>query len=210
MVTARAFPGSHRAGDRVPGHVSPGELDDGALLAAVAAGDAAALDQLYLRFRQAAFAAAYALLRDPAAAEDAVHDAFLRVWRSASSFHPSRGALRAWLLAIVRNAAIDALRARQLAQRPQTTLALLDLHSSAQDDVATIVAVTADTSRLRAALTSLPPAQRNAVELAFFAGLTHGEIARRTGVPLGTVKGRVRLALRRLRHDLGDLAPSAC
>ena len=209
MLTAQAFPGSP-GDDHALAPVATADLDDGALVSALAAGDIAALDQLYRRYRPLAFATAQALLRDPAAAEDAVHDAFLRVWRAASSFHPARGSLRAWLLTIVRNAALDALRARQLAHRPQTALALLELHASSQDDVATVVAATADESRLRAALTTLPAVQRDAVELAFFAGLTHGEIAERTGVPLGTVKGRVRLGLRRLRDGLGDLAPSAC
>jgi RNA polymerase sigma-70 factor (ECF subfamily) len=210
MLIAQALPGSRHAGGLASGHAPTGECDEGALLTAVAAGDVAALDELYRRYRPVAFAAALGLLRDPSAAEDAVHDAFLRIWRAAASFHPERGALRSWLLTIVRNAAIDTIRARHLAQRPETANALGDLHAAGEEDVAALVTATAEAARLRAALTTLPPAQRDAVELAFFAGLTHGEIARRTGLPLGTVKGRVRLGLRRLRHDLGDLAPSAC
>jgi RNA polymerase sigma-70 factor (ECF subfamily) len=180
-------------------------LADAALGAAVAAGDIAAFDTLYRRYRPAAFATAFALLREPDAAEDAVHDALLRAWRSAASFQPARGSLRSWLLTIVRHTAIDHLRARQLARRPQPKLAY-EATADDGDDIFTSVAIAADARRLREALRALPAEQRHALELAFFAGLTHGEIAARTGTPLGTVKGRVRLGLRRLRRDLSDLA----
>jgi RNA polymerase sigma-70 factor (ECF subfamily) len=193
-------------------HPKPGApadaLDDAALLAAVAGGDAAALDQLYRRYRSLAFATAYGVLRDPNAAEDAIHDAFLNVWRAARSFHPAKGSLRAWLLTIVRNAATDHLRARRFSAPAQETRDSCDLKAQT-DDVCAAVAAAADARRLRAAMQTLPPDQRSTLELAFFGGLTHGEIAARTGVPLGTVKGRVRLGLRRLRHDLQDLAPAA-
>src|SRR5215212_5738858 len=95
------------------GHGIEGEPGDGALVAAIAAGDGAALDLLYRRYRPLAFGVACKLLRDRPAAEDVVHDAFLSVWRAASSFQPGRGSPRAWLLRIVRNAAIDSLRARE-------------------------------------------------------------------------------------------------
>jgi RNA polymerase sigma-70 factor, ECF subfamily len=179
--------------------------DDADLVLAVAAGDAAALDLLYRRYRPLAFAAAYALLQDPHAAEDAVHDAFLKVWRAASSFQPARGSLRAWLLTIVRNAAIDQLRTRRVVARPDPTFEHEDAHAGSDPDVASTVEAATDARRLHAALSTLPPAQRHAVELAFFAGLTHGEIAVQTGLPLGTVKGRVRLGLRHLRDHLQDL-----
>jgi RNA polymerase sigma-70 factor (ECF subfamily) len=182
------------------------EADDSALTASIAAGDAAAFDELYRRYQPLAFAVALGLLHEPAAAEDAVHDAFLRFWRAARSFQPARGALRSWLLTIVRNAAIDELRARQLARRPEVTRAQLDVHVHPGDDVVAGALARSEAERLHVALRSLPAAQRQALELAFFAGLTHSEIAARTGMPLGTVKGRVRLGLRRLRHDLGDYA----
>ena len=180
--------------------------DDTALAVAIAAGDATAFDELYHRYRSLAFAVALGLLREPAAAEDAVHDAFLRLWRAAQSFQPARGPLRSWLLTIVRNAAIDELRARQLAQRPEVNQAQRDIHDLLDEDVAAGALARVEAEQLRAALRSLPHAQRQALELAFFAGLTHGEIAAHTGIPLGTVKGRVRLGLRRLRQDLGELA----
>lgn len=187
--------------------IGVGEPDDGALLADVAVGDVAALDLLYRRYRPLAFAVACGLLRDRAAAEDVVHDAFLSVWRAASSFQPGRGSPRAWLLTIVRNAAIDSLRTRKLAQRPETTLACRQAHVPPDEDICWTVATAAEARRLGVALTALPPEQRSAIELSFFGGLTHEQIAARTGVPLGTVKGRVRLGLRRLRRDLQDLAP---
>jgi RNA polymerase sigma-70 factor (ECF subfamily) len=181
--------------------------DDLELISSLARGNSAALDPLYLRYRKAAFACAYALLRDAGEAEDAVHDAFLRVWRAAASYRPERGAPRGWLMTIFRNTALDLLRARQTARRHQPGLA----HHAAienDDDIATTVAFTAEARRVRAALGELPMEQRHALELAYFAGLTHTEIARQTGAPLGTVKGRVRLALRRLRVELGDLDPT--
>jgi len=174
------------------------QLEDTAIAAMMASGDAAALHLLYLHYRAAAFAAAYTLLRDACAAEDVVQDAFLRAWRSAASYHPERGSLRSWLLTIVRNTAIDQLRARGIAQRYQPRLVHEAVDAEGEDDVAATVAGAADARRL----------QRHALELAFFGGLTHGEIAAHTGAPLGTVKGRVRLGLRRLRQELADLAPA--
>ncbi len=211
LVISRAGPSPIGTSTEQPevGDCAVGEPDDGALVAAVAAGDVAALDLLYRRYHPLALGVACKLLRDRAAAEDVVHDAFLSVWRAASSFQPGRGSPRAWLLRIVRNAAIDSLRARELTRRPRTTFARLQVHAPADEDICWTVATAAEARRLGAALTALPPEQRSAIELAFFAGLTHDQIAARTGVPLGTVKGRVRLGLRRLRRELQDLAPSS-
>jgi RNA polymerase sigma-70 factor (ECF subfamily) len=188
-----------------------GDAEDTALVAAIANGDASALDQLYVRYRRVTFAAAYAVAQEPSASDDIVHDAFLKVWRSAATFSPGHGSVRSWLQAIVRNVAIDHLRARRKTL-PASTLDHLELSplgDGSQEDIATTVARAADARLLHSALGALPPAQRQAVELAFFGGLSHGEIAARTGTPLGTVKGRVRLGLRRLRHDLRELAPAA-
>lgn len=197
-----------RAGDAAPGRPGAHTPDDADLITAIAAGDAAALDQLYVRYRPAAFATAYAVLRDPGAAEDTVHDAFLGVWRGAASFRPERGSLRGWLLTIVRNAAMDHLRARRFTLQPTVEIDQIERRGHVSEDVSHEVVLAADARRVRAAMRTLPPAQRDAIELAFFGGLTHGEIAARTGLPLGTVKGRLRLGLRRLRRDLGDLTPS--
>jgi RNA polymerase sigma-70 factor (ECF subfamily) len=215
-MVAQAMPLLRTSGPAAPwsvsepvrSHAGPDRetLSDNALVAAIAAGDIAALDQLYRRYRSLAFAAAFTLAREPAIAEDAVHDAFLSVWRAATSFQPTRGSLRAWLLTIVRNAVTDHLRTRRLAPPPDATNHPVP-ETPASEDVFATVAANAEARRLHRALQSLPPSQRHALELSFFGGLSHGEIAARTGVPLGTVKGRVRLGLRRLRHDLRDLAP---
>jgi RNA polymerase sigma-70 factor, ECF subfamily len=184
--------------------IGPADTD---LIAAIARGEADALGTLYCRHRASSFATAYTLLRDPAAAEDVVHDAFLNLWRAAGSYQARRGSPRPWLMTIVRNAALDQLRSRELANRSHHRL-IHGSDASPADDPATAASDAADARRLRAALMALPAAQRDVVELAFFAGLTHGEISDRTGTPLGTVKGRLRLALRRLRGDLRDLAPA--
>lgn len=175
---------------------------DARLVASIVAGDQQAFGLLYQRHRAAAFALAYSMLRDASTAEDLVHDAFLRAWSSAATYQPQRGSLRSWLLTIVRNAVIDYLRSRALATRPDMARAQLCLSTPASEDVHATAALTIDAERLRRALTTLPDEQRQAVELAFLAGMTHGDIATRTGVPLGTVKGRVRLGLRRLRETM--------
>ena len=180
--------------------------DEAFLVAAIARGEIAALDQLYRRYRADAFALASALMRNPHAAEDVVQDAFLRAWRRAASYQPARGPVRSWLLAIVRHIAIDQLRARQVARRHQAVLIIDATRADREDDIALAIDSDSDARRVRDALAGLPAAQRHALELAFFAGLTHGEIAERTGLPLGTVKGRVRLGMRRLRHDLRELS----
>lgn len=180
------------------------ELDlDIADIALLARGDTAALGRLYDRYSRTTFAAAYQLLQDAAAAEDAVQDAYMRAWRNAASFQRHRGSVRSWLVSIARHAAIDQLRSRAVAQRFQSTLIRLE-HPASSDDPAAVCLLTAEVDRLHRALGALPNEQRLAIELAFFSGLTHMEIATRTGAPLGTVKGRVRLGLRRLRDTLGD------
>jgi len=176
------------------------DIEDIALLAR---GDTVALGRLYDRYARTIFAAAYQLLLEAAAAEDTVQDTFIRAWRNAASYQPRRGSVRSWLVSIARHAAIDHLRARSVAQRYQPTLARLE-SPVASDDPAIMCVMSADAQRLRSALGALPHDQRQAIELAFFSGLTHQEIATRTGLPLGTVKGRVRLGLRRLRDTLGE------
>ncbi|MFN8593287.1 MAG: sigma-70 family RNA polymerase sigma factor [Thermomicrobiales bacterium] len=197
------------AGTPAPNVTERREPDDLTLITAIAAGDSAALDQLYVRYRPAALAAAYSVLRDAATAEDILHETFLSVWRSAASYRPERGSLRSWLMTITRNAAIDYLRARKLLVQPTLDLDLYERREHVTEDVPATVEATIAATRLHRAVQALPAAQRDAVELAFFSGLTHGEIAARTGLPLGTVKGRLRLGMRRLRHDLQDLAPES-
>lgn len=177
--------------------------DDAALLVCLAARESAALGALYDRHGRQVFAAAYRMTGSPEVAEEVVQDAFLAVWRRAEQYVPARGDVRGWLLAIVRNRAVDHLRARQA--RPQRAGAVEDFTALAGTDNTEGAALQVlEATAVRAAVATLPPAQRLTVELAYFAGLSYPEVAARMGAPLGTVKGRMRLALISLR---GALAP---
>lgn len=179
--------------------------DDAALLARMAARESAALGALYDRHGRQAFAVAYRMVQSPEVAEEVVQDAFLAAWRRADQFAPGRGDVGGWLLTIVRNRAIDHLRARQA--RPQRAAGVHDFAGllAAPDDTEGAVLATLEAASVRAAVAALPAAQRQTVELAYFAGLSYPEVAAETGAPLGTVKSRMRLALTSLR---GALAPT--
>jgi len=156
----------------------------------------AELESLYEAYHRQAIGVAVRLLGSMDDAEDVVQDAFLAVWRSLDSYDPARGTVRTWLLSIVRNRALDVLRSRRA--HPMTAL---NEEASFADttDVARLVELRLDGSRARSALAELPQAQRSTLEMAYLSGLSHQEIASRTAEPLGTVKGRVRLGLHRLR-----------
>ena len=175
------------------------DVTDEQLLEYLTRTDTAALDELYSRYGRAAFALAYRVLNDPEGAEDAVQEAFLTVWRRAGSYRPERGTVRAWLLTVVRNRAIDQIRAQ--ASRPRGTAALEELErlAASDGDPAEAALRGADAAAIQGALAKLPEEQREAVQLAFFHGLTYVEVSARTGAPLGTVKSRMRLALERMR-----------
>lgn len=175
---------------------------DATLALRLASGDLSALDPLYRRHREPALAVAMAFLRDRNAAEDLVHEAFLRAWRRADSFSSHRGTFRSWLLSIVRNAAIDQLRQQAMQRRPSVIAAQESLQAAADLDIPAQVVLSLEADRLHAALARLVLEQRVAVQQAFFAELSHREIAEIEGLPLGTVKGRVRLGLHRLRAML--------
>lgn len=140
------------------------------------------------------------MLNDRAAAEDVVQEAFVAIWRNASSFDQARGSLRVWLLSIVRNRAIDRLRGAAKLRPPSNPEAVRQ-ESEGADTVETVVLDLAR-QQLREAFSCLPEAQRQTIELAYFGGLTHAEIARQMRVPLGTVKGRMRIGLEKLRSFL--------
>jgi RNA polymerase sigma-70 factor (ECF subfamily) len=185
---------------------------DDALVAAMQRGDRDALAALYDRFAPRLFGLALRVTTDQGEAEDVVTETFAKAWRDAGTFDPARGSVQAWLVTMTRSRALDTVRAR--ARR----LRLVDAASEAPEPVAmgtsavpTDAAVEADerTVRIRAAIATLPPPQREVLDLAYFAGLSQVEIADRVGAPLGTVKTRVRLALARLREVLAPLAPGA-
>jgi len=167
----------------------------------LAGGDLGALDLLYEQYGAMAFSIAFRITGDRSAAEDVVQDAFLGAWRNAGRYAGARGSVRTWLLSIVHHRAIDAIRRR----RP--TVELPDSETSLPDtltmpDAWGDVELRLDREAVQFALTQISDVQREAIELAYFGGLTQTEIAERTGVPLGTVKGRLRLGLQGLRAAL--------
>ena len=141
-----------------------------------------------------------ALLPSPEAAEEVVQDAFHSVWRRARDYDASRGSVRTWLLAIARNAAIDWLRTR--GKRGERERPLEEVSERADPAAEALVERAVRGDRVRAALAALPPEQREVIVLAYYLGYTQEEIARRTQAPVGTVKGRARLAMTKLREAL--------
>ena len=182
------------------------EPSDDELIVRVVDRDHAALMALYDRHGRLAFALAYRILGDAQGAEEAVQDAFLQVWRRAETFDRGRGfGGRAWVLAIVRNRAIDGLRRRSGRARETTPLEDVEATTAAETPGPWAeVSAGLERDRVRAAVAELPREQQDAIRLAYFDGLSHGEIADRTGLPLGTVKGRVRLGLRKLAGLLAE------
>src|SRR4249919_2023570 len=174
---------------------------DRAVLVRLADGELDALEDLYDRYKTMAFSIAYRITNDTTMAEDVVQDAFLGAWRNAARYIEGRGSVKTWLLSIVHHRAIDAIRRR----RPTTELPDLELPPPAAftlPDVWAEVAAGLDADTVREALAVLSDVQRQAIELAYFGGLTQQEIADRTGTPLGTVKSRMRLGLLAMRRAL--------
>ena len=177
-------------------------LADPDLAAALVAGSQDALAELYDRYAPLAYGVALRVLGDPARAEDVVQEAFLKIWNGASTFDAQRGSLRTWLLTAVRNRSIDYLRGRAAHERREQELVPELVEAGARTDPWREVSLSLERTAVREALTSIPAEQRQAVELAFFGGYTHREIADMTRVPLSTVKGRMRLALEKLSSYL--------
>ena len=168
----------------------------------VAVGEIGGLETLYDRYHTMAYALALRITTETGLAEDVVQDSFLGVWRNAGRYAETKGSVRGWLLAIVRHRAIDAMRRRRAGvalgdEVDETLPAALTL-----PDIWPEVAGRLDAEQVRRALTALPPAQREVIELAYFDGLTQREIADRTRAPLGTVKSRMRLGLVSMRQQL--------
>jgi RNA polymerase sigma-70 factor (ECF subfamily) len=180
---------------------SPADEADRAALARISGGELAALEELYDRYKTMAYSIAYRVTNDATLAEDVVQDAFLGAWRNAARYVEARGSVKTWLLSIVHHRAIDAIRRR----RP--TSELPDIDAGLPDaltlpDVWGEVSASLDAASVREAMVALSDVQREAIELAYFGGLTQQEIAERTGTPLGTVKSRVRLGLLAMRRSL--------
>ena len=179
---------------------------DDLLMERLAAGEGRALEQLYDRYHILVYSVALRVVRDEMLAEDIVQEVFLRVWRRPESYDPSRGRFLSWLMSVTRNRAIDEVRrlSRRFRIEDRRQDAAEQVRSTDRLDAPELAAAIGDERReVRAALASLPPPQRRVLELAYFEGLTQTEIAALTETPLGTVKTRTRLAMNRLRRQLG-------
>ena len=154
--------------------------------------------EVYDRYAALAYGVAVRILGDPGRAEDAVQEAFLNVWNRAGGFDADRGSLRAWLLATVRNRSIDYLRGRAAHERAERELDADAAYAVSPDEPWREVALALERTAVRDALASLPSDQRQVLELSYFGGYSHHEIADMTRAPLGTVKGRMRLGLEKV------------
>ncbi len=172
--------------------------DDEALAAAFAAKERWAFDEAYARFGRLLYSTAYHVLGNAEDAQDCVHDALARVWRSPDSYMRSRGAVRSFLTVCVRNEAITRLRSKMRRRKLEERVAA---EPEEHDELGAVDVIEHD--RLRAALRSLPPDQRKPLELAYFEYKTHVEIAHELHEPLGTIKSRIALGLRKLGAALG-------
>jgi len=172
-----------------------GVVSDGALLSAVRSGDEGAMAALYDRYSSVVYSVALRVLSDTAAAEDVLQEVFMQLWRNPARFDASRGALAPWLAVITRNRAIDILRKRH----PESDID--DVVVSVVPDMAGGAERSRAMEKVRGVLAAMPTAQRSVLEMAYFEGLTHTEIAAKSGEPLGTVKTRIRAGLMTLRKS---------
>lgn len=180
---------------------------DADLLQRVAGGDEVAFAQLYDRFSPGLYSLVHRVLRDEKEAEDVVQEGFAHVWRRAETYDAARSSAFTWAVMIFRNKAIDRLRHRQRRARTLDGAATEALHFPQQDDrSAAAPAFREQQTAVRSALAQIPAEQKEAVELAFFNGLTHEEIAERLAAPLGTIKARIRRGLLKLRDFLKEAA----
>jgi len=180
---------------------SPSDDADRAVLVRVADGQLDALQDLYDKYRTMAYSIALRITADASLAEDVVQDAYLGAWRNAARYVEGRGSVKTWLLSIVHHRAVDAVRRR----RPTTELPETESVAAANltlPDIWHEVAGNLERDEIATALATLSDVQREALELAYFGGLTQQEIAVRTGAPLGTVKSRIRLGLLAMRRAL--------
>ena len=179
-------------------------LADEELMGLVRDGEVQAFEVIFDRHAPAAFSLAYRMCGRRAAAEDIVQDAFLSLWRSGSGYDPRRGSVRSWVLSVVHNRAIDAFRRQGSRDRRDISDEGIAERLPAPDATDAEVERRDDARQVRTALDELPPDQRRVIELAYFGGLTHNQIAEMLDLPPGTVKGRMRLGLTKMRYVLGE------
>jgi RNA polymerase sigma-70 factor (ECF subfamily) len=193
-VTAAAQPTDRRAAP-----------DDRALLARVAEGDSRALDTLYDRYSRVVYGVALRILGQAELAEDVVQETFWRVWRRSRTFQSGRGQVASWIFGIAHNLSVDELRRQRSRPRPVYDTDETPVLRDIEDDRMDVAAEAIENERGRlisAALQQISAEQREAIELAYFGGLSQSEIAERLHSPIGTIKTRIRLGLRKLRDVL--------
>ena len=181
-------------------------LADEELMQLVYRGMEDAFEVVYDRHTDAAFSLAYRICGQRTLAEDVLQESFLAMWRSRSRYDRSRGSVRTWILGIVHNRAIDAVRRRGVRDRGEALEEGIELRIAAPERTDVEVARREEAREVRDALESLPAEQSRVIELAFFGGMTHVQIAALLGMPVGTVKGRMRLGLTKMRSALGTPA----
>jgi RNA polymerase sigma-70 factor (ECF subfamily) len=172
------------------GQIIPADLT---IVTGLKAGDQGAMADLYDRYSSVVYAVALRVLGDTGAAEDVLQEVFLQLWRNPNSFNAARGSLASWLAVVTRNRAIDSLRKR----RPETDIE--DVVLSVAPDLAGAAELARAAETVRGVMGAMAPAQRSALELAYWEGMSHSEIAEKTGEPLGTIKTRIRAGLIALR-----------
>jgi RNA polymerase sigma-70 factor, ECF subfamily len=181
-------------------------LADEEVMQLVGEGSPHAFELLYDRHGGAAFSLAYRMVGDRVAAEDISQEAFLSIWRSRMRYDASRGSVRTWVLGIVHNRAIDALRRGASYERRKEQLDVVEERHEAPERTDVEAARREEARSVRSALDTLPADQRRTIELAYFGGFSHSQIAELLDEPIGTIKGRMRLGLSKLRDQLADLA----
>jgi RNA polymerase sigma-70 factor, ECF subfamily len=178
------------------------DLADEEVMQLVQRGDPQAFELLYDRHGGAAYSLAYRIVGKQAAAEDVVQEALLSIWRSRRRYDPTRGSVRTWILGIVHNRAIDGLRRSSVHDRRRETLDIVEERFEASEKTDVEVARREEARSVRGALETLPTEQRQTIELAYFGGFTQNQIAELMDEPVGTVKGRMRLGLEKMRREL--------
>jgi RNA polymerase sigma-70 factor (ECF subfamily) len=197
----RRLPAMRRVEDPPP----PVETSDAELVHRVSLGDTAALETLYTRYARVVYSFAMRIVMDPMLAEEVLQEVFVRTWRQADRFQRSRGNFASWLLSITHNLAIDEIRKRQRRPQKSDSVDVSDALFGLVDEATNVEEAAQATElriRIQVAMFTLPDAQREAIELAFFSGLSQREISARLDVPLGTIKTRMRLGLKKLRQEL--------
>jgi RNA polymerase sigma-70 factor, ECF subfamily len=189
--------------DMPPRRSSIASLADEELMQLMRRGDARAFEHVYDRHSGAAYSLAYRMVGARGTAEDVVQEAFLALWRANSRYDRTRGSVRTWILGIVHNRAIDALRRGLVHERRRAGDEGLEEHVESGERTDVEVARRDEAREVRSAMETLPAEQLRVVEMAYFGGFTHSEIAEMLDTPIGTVKGRMRLGLAKMRGQLG-------